>query len=305
MASDILVSVLMTSYNREGFIAEAIESVLASTYTNFEFIICDDCSTDGTYQIEQYYAKKDARIRLYRNEQNLGDFPNRDKAASYANGIYLKYVDSDDYLYPHGLQQMVQAMLGFPEALLGLSQIDNELNDSSNCPVLISPERAYQEHFYGYGTLRYGPTGAIIKRATLIKMGGFVINRFVGDTELWLKIVATYPLVKIEPGLVEWRRHEGQEFHYGMTNDIYVQKAYPVYMASLLADNCPLNHNDIQTIIKRLQWKHARDILGIAFRKGKLRMAMAIFKETDFGIVNLLQGLRTYNNIKKKFYKDV
>jgi len=305
MLDNPLVSVLMTSYNREEFIAMAIESVLASTYTNFEFIICDDCSSDNTYKIEQDFAQKDARIRLYRNEQNLGDFPNRDKAASYANGIYLKYVDSDDFLHPHGLQQMVQAMLSFPEAVLGLSQIDNELNDLSNCPVLISPERAYKEHFYGYGTLRYGPTGAIIKKATLQKMGGFGINRFVGDTELWLKIVATHPLVKIESGLVEWRRHDGQEFHYGMTHDIYVQKAYPVYMTLLLTCNCPLNKDDTQTIIKRLQWKHARDILSIAFRKGKLRKAIAIFLEADFGIVQLLQGIRPYDNVKKKFYIDV
>ena len=55
---NILVSVLMTSYNRASFVANAIESVLASTYTNFEFIICDDCSTDGTYEIEKEYAKQ-------------------------------------------------------------------------------------------------------------------------------------------------------------------------------------------------------------------------------------------------------
>ena len=54
MENKILVSVLMTSYNRANFIAAAIESVLASTYTNFEFIICDDCSTDGTYEIENH-----------------------------------------------------------------------------------------------------------------------------------------------------------------------------------------------------------------------------------------------------------
>jgi glycosyltransferase involved in cell wall biosynthesis len=63
----------MTSYNREVFVASAIESVLASTYTNFEFIICDDCSTDQTYAIEQEYALKDSRIKLYRNETNLGE----------------------------------------------------------------------------------------------------------------------------------------------------------------------------------------------------------------------------------------
>ena len=58
-----LVSVLMTAYNREKYIAEAIESVLASTYKNFELIIVDDCSKDKTVEIARRYAKKDQRIK--------------------------------------------------------------------------------------------------------------------------------------------------------------------------------------------------------------------------------------------------
>lgn len=300
-----LVSVLMTSYNREKYITEAIESVLASTYTNFEFIICDDCSADDTYEIEKKYAAKDSRIKLYRNEKNLGDFPNRDKAASYASGAYLKYVDSDDIIYPHGLQKMIDAMLEFPDAVLGLSQIVNDINAVSKYPIVISSERAYQEHFYGYGTLRYGPTGAIIKKEVLLEMGGFGNNRFVADTALWLKIVAKYPLVKIEPDLVDWRRHEGQEFNFGMVHNFYIQKAYPVYLTSLHAINCPLKMEDIKRILKRLQWKHARDILSIALKNGSLNHALQIFREADFGFAQLMQGLLPYEKMKKRFYKTL
>jgi glycosyltransferase involved in cell wall biosynthesis len=305
MEQKVLVSVLLTSYNREGFVAKAIESVLASSYRDFEFIICDDCSTDGTYQVEQAYAAKDSRIKLFRNETNLGDFPNRDKAASYASGTYLKYVDSDDIIHPDGLKKMVAAMLQFPEAVIGLSQIETDLNKEKKYPMLISPERAYQEHFYGYGTLRYGPTGAILKKEVLEKMGGFGSNRFVGDTELWLKIVAKYSLIKIEPDLVEWVRHEGQEFDYGMRHDIYIQKAYQVYLSALRSPDCPLNEHDIKKIKKRLRWKHARDILSIAFKKGKLRMALQIFKEADFGLLQLMQGIKPYASVKKKFHRNV
>ena len=91
-----LVSILMTSYNREKYIHEAIESVLASTYKNFELIIVDDGSTDSTLQIAYAYAKKNERIRVYNNEKNLGDYPNRNKAASYASGEYMMFVDSDE-----------------------------------------------------------------------------------------------------------------------------------------------------------------------------------------------------------------
>ena len=68
-----LISVIMTSYNREKFVAVAIESILASTYTNFEFIICDDCSDDDTFEIEKKYAAKDSRIKIYRNEKAGGN----------------------------------------------------------------------------------------------------------------------------------------------------------------------------------------------------------------------------------------
>ena len=71
-----LVSVLMTAYNRQQFIAEAIESVLASTYINFELIIVDDCSKDDTVLIAKTYEKLDARIQVHINEQNLGDYGN-------------------------------------------------------------------------------------------------------------------------------------------------------------------------------------------------------------------------------------
>jgi glycosyltransferase involved in cell wall biosynthesis len=66
-----LVSVLMTAYNREKYIAEAIQSVLSSSYTNFELIIVDDRSSDRTVEIARSFEKRDSRIRVYVNEQNL------------------------------------------------------------------------------------------------------------------------------------------------------------------------------------------------------------------------------------------
>src|SRR5271156_3108445 len=104
----------MTAYNREKYIAQAIDSILESTYKNFELIIVDDCSKDKTVEIAKGYAQKDSRVKVFINEKNLGDYPNRNKAASYANGKYLKYVDSDDVVYPTGLEVFVNSMEQFP-----------------------------------------------------------------------------------------------------------------------------------------------------------------------------------------------
>ena len=117
-----LVSVLMTAYNRKKYIAEAIESVLASTFQDFELIIVDDCSRDHTVEIVRLYTS-DPRLQVHVNEKNLGDYPNRNRAASLAKGQYLKYVDSDDYIYPRGLQIMVEMFEPFTQAAVGFCSL--------------------------------------------------------------------------------------------------------------------------------------------------------------------------------------
>src|SRR5690348_3619706 len=72
-----IVSVLMTAYNREKYISQAIESVLRSSLTNFELIIVDDVSKDRTVEIARNYAAKDNRVLVFVNEKNLGDYGNR------------------------------------------------------------------------------------------------------------------------------------------------------------------------------------------------------------------------------------
>lgn len=301
MKEQPLVSVLMTAYNREQLIAEAIESVLNSTYQNFELIVSDDASTDDTPNLVKKYAEKDSRIKVCVNDRNLGDYFNRNKAASFATGKYIKYLDSDDRLSPDGLQVMVEAMEGNPSAALGIVQFKNSNNVDEQYPVLISPEQAYLEHFYGKGILRFGPTGTIIVRDILTEIGGFATARFVSDTECWLKLASMYPVVKIQPDVVWWRVHKGQEFDVGHQTFTYLRKSYPIYMLSLRSKNCPLNQTDIDKIIRRLQWKHARDILSLAFVKGKPLLAYAIFREADFGLRQLLKGLLPYTKVKKSF----
>ena len=161
----------MTAYNRSKFIEEAIKSVLASTYQNFELIICDDASADTTLVIAKSYQQKDDRISIYANKENLGDYFNRNKVASFARGKYLKYLDSDDTISPDGLAKMVSAMEAFPEAALGIVQFNADV--SQQYPVCITPTQAYLEHYDGMGILRHGPTGTIIKKDVFKKMNGF------------------------------------------------------------------------------------------------------------------------------------
>src|SRR5580704_17559597 len=132
-----IVSVLMTSYNREKFIGAAIESVLASSFTDFELIISDDRSTDNTVEIARAYAAKDTRIKVFINERNLGDYPNRNQVATYARGEYLKYLDSDDLLYKHSLAAFVDFMETDSEVAMGISYKRNLTSEPF--PVVLKP----------------------------------------------------------------------------------------------------------------------------------------------------------------------
>ncbi|MEO5967024.1 MAG: glycosyltransferase family 2 protein, partial [Ferruginibacter sp.] len=105
-----LISVLMTAYNREDFISEAIESVLDSTYKNFELIIVDDGSTDNTVPIAKKFEVIDERIKVYENKTNLGQFSNRNYAATLASGEYIMYVDSDDKIFSDGFERLIKVM---------------------------------------------------------------------------------------------------------------------------------------------------------------------------------------------------
>ena len=180
------VSILTTVYNREKYIAACIDSVLASSYQNWELIIVDDVSTDTSLAIAKSYEKKDARIKVYVNAQNLGDYPNRNKAASYAKGTYLKYLDADDVIYPRGLDVMVHTMEQFPEAALGISQ--KVVEDVKPYPFLMDPKETFTREFLKRGVLGLGPTGTIIRRDVFEKLGGFTGTRYIGDTEMWYKI---------------------------------------------------------------------------------------------------------------------
>jgi len=90
------ISVIMPVYNTKQWVWEAIESILNQTFKEFEFIIVDDCSTDGSYEICKEYAKKDKRIRLYRNEKNNGISYTRNKLISLTTTDYIATQDSDD-----------------------------------------------------------------------------------------------------------------------------------------------------------------------------------------------------------------
>jgi glycosyltransferase involved in cell wall biosynthesis len=241
------VSVLMTSFNREKYIAEAIDSVLNSTYANFELIIVDDCSNDNTVVIATKYTQRDPRVKLFINEENLGDYPNRNKAASYATGKYIKYLDSDDVMYPQCLEVMVTAMEKYPNAVFGLSSIGNK---NFPYPINLAPRDSYSQHFGGFGHFNRAPGSAIIRREIFVKEKGFLIPKYAGDTELWFRLAQKYNLVLFPRDLVWDRCHNESQSNFERQDKNIVKFRKKLIHKFLYSPDCPLNSKEIKKIQK-------------------------------------------------------
>lgn len=107
-----MVSIAMATYNGEKYLREQIDSILKQTIQDFELIICDDCSTDTTWDILQEYQLQDARIKCYRNEENLGFKKNFEKAIMLCTGEYIALSDQDDIWKDNHLQLLLKNIEG-------------------------------------------------------------------------------------------------------------------------------------------------------------------------------------------------
>jgi glycosyltransferase involved in cell wall biosynthesis len=283
-----VVSILTTVYNREKYIGACIESVLDSTYTNWELIIVDDQSKDGSVAIAKEYAAKDSRIKVYVNENNLGDYPNRNQAASLAKGKYLKYLDADDLIYPHGLGVMVETMDAHPDCALGISQQVAE--DLKPYPFVMTPHETFQREFLKRGVLGLGPTGTIIRRDAFEAIGGFTGTRYIGDTELWYSLAMRFPVVKMVPGLVFWRQHDDQEITKGQETFFYLENAYKHEIKTLNHPDFPLTASECDLAINKVRKRFSRNLLRLV-KQGKLETAKRIMKNCEISWLDIIRSI--------------
>ncbi len=124
-----LVSVLTPVYNGEDFLVECIESVLRQTYTNYEYIIINNCSKDRTIEIARDYAAKDSRIRVHDNDDFVGVIANHNLAFSLISpeAKYCKVVSADDFIFPDCLARLVECAEANPSVgIVGSYQLSGE-----------------------------------------------------------------------------------------------------------------------------------------------------------------------------------
>jgi len=209
------VSIGLPVYNGENYLEQALDSILAQTYSDFELIISDNASTDRTAQICQSYAAKDSRIRYSRNPQNLGGVPNYNRTFELSSGEYFKWAAHDDVLAPEFLRQCVGVLDERPDVVLvhpKIKIIDEQgkvvsdygvkLRTASPRPHVRFHDLIWVRHWCQqiYGVIRRNA----LKRTRL--HGSYASS----DRVLLIELALLGPFHEVPEYLQFWRRHSEQ-----------------------------------------------------------------------------------------------
>lgn len=207
-----MITVLMSVYNeKETFLKRSINSILHQTFADFEFIILDDCSTDeNCREILEKYKDKDGRIRLMRNEKNIGLTKSLNKGLGICEGKYIARIDGDDLADPYRLEKQLEFMENNPKFVLCGSWSLN-INEKDE---VIGEKRLYTE----YGEIRknllyfnfFTHSSLFFKRDAALEAGGYSEDiKKAQDYDFILKMSARHPIANIPQFLCSYRISAG------------------------------------------------------------------------------------------------
>ena len=197
MSDQPLVSVVTPFYNTADYLRECIESVFAQTYTNFEYLLVDNQSTDGSAEIAAHYAKRDPRIRLIRNAEFVGQIRNYNEALRQVSSEarYVKMVLADDYIFPECLERMVAVAESHPTvAIVASYYLEGRYVCGSGIewPTECIPGRIASRLHLLEGRFLFGTPTTLLYRADLVRSREpfYSESSMHEDTELCHEVLA-------------------------------------------------------------------------------------------------------------------
>lgn len=200
-----LVSIIMPSYNTGNFIEESIDSVLSQSYSNWELLIVDDCSTDTTDLIISRF--RDPRIRYFKNNRNGGAAFSRNRALREAKGKWIAFLDSDDLWMPDKLEKQIRFMKEH-DYHFSYTKYE-EINESSDLLGIIvsGPRRVTKSMMYAY----CWPGCLTVMYDRDIVWGGLQIADIKknNDYAMWLKVSHGADCYLLDEILAKYRKRSG------------------------------------------------------------------------------------------------
>src|SRR5262249_51344336 len=203
------VSVVMSVFNGEKYLRQAVDSILNQTFRDFEFIIIDDGSTDHSKEILEKYATKDSRVHLISRE-NRGESKSRNEAVALAQGELIAMMDADDICQPERLETQITFLNAHPSCGCVGSSVIYINGRGQKLFVRHMPENhaeICQAHLMGYGGMIVHPS-AILKRSALDFAAGYDETfSAASDYDLWCRIAVKYELANLQIPLLLYRYH--------------------------------------------------------------------------------------------------
>lgn len=226
------ISIILPVYNGLRYLPQSVNSVLEQAFKDFELLILDDCSTDGSWEWLQ--TLQDQRISIFRNGQNRGLFYNLNFLIGKSQAPVIKLWSQDDVMYPDCIGTVAAFHLQHPEigfSYTGRDYIDANGNDlgirqQDDTPVIVSSKLHARIAFFT-GSIAGNIANVAINRRALNTTGLFNEEmKISGDFEMWVRLAKDYPVGFIEQALIQLRNHKeqlsGQEkyFIYHLKEDI-------------------------------------------------------------------------------------
>lgn len=238
------VTVLIPMHNRAGYIRDAIDSVLAQSFADFELLIIDDASTDGS--VDAVASYRDRRLRLLCNETNLGIPGSRNRGIDEARGEFLAFLDSDDRACPERLARQVAFLRGHPDYAAVGSWIEwiseggkplGRIKRKAVAAEQIAAERLFRSCLENSAAMARTAILRSYRHREHMKLGS--------DYDLWARIAADYKLAALPEVLTYRRQHAGRSTAAGQAEDIKRWRLQ-IYAEQLHALGLPYSPGDLE-----------------------------------------------------------
>lgn len=263
-ASHPRVSVVVPNYMHAPYLEQRLESISNQTFSDFEVILLDDCSTDGSLAILDSWVKKDDRFRLYRNDTNSGStFAQWNKGADLARGDYLWFAESDDWADTELLGTLVPILDKLPNLCIAfgqsivVSESGKHLHSYLERYRLVFDSARWTRPFTNSGTeeIRHylmlqnvipNASGALLRRSTYMKIGGADPGwRLNGDWMFYIRMLEHGDIAFVPDALNYFRQHDNtQRERAHVSGHVYRE-------ALIIADYIRDNHRPLATVSKR------------------------------------------------------
>lgn len=298
-----LVSVVTPVYNGEKYLAECIESILAQTYQNWEYIIVNNCSTDRSPAIAQDYAQKDTRIRIHNNPEFVGLIQNHNIAFRQiaSTSQYCKMVHADDWLFPECIMQMVKVAEAHPSVgIVGAYRLDGTRIGLDGLPypsTVVSGREICRRSLLLKGLYVFGSPTSLLIRSKLIRNRQVFYNEsnIHADKEACFDLLQSSDFGFVHQVLTYSRRHSeaatsfSQRYNTYLLGNLSILTKYgPVYLSREEYHECLAHHMKRYYLFlgQSILWTREKQIvkyhkngmreLGYSFSWGRLLAVLSL-----------------------------